>query len=230
MIPSRLHFTWMGGGELPPLYREHLRKWRWMHPEWQVALWRNEDFGRYVQGSQDGPLTGDLFNHPPAHVHAGCFQSDVARLEILYRYGGVYLDLDMRPISQLDPLVEPALVGGWIGAQEAEDGSPCMATGAMAFRPGHPFVRLALEQLRYQFELVPVTCALLPLNNLTGPGLLDITLKTYRQRSTWPLAADEVAMLEPRCFYPYSWHTPAEQRDGSRGRYAEHLYHGAWAK
>jgi FkbM family methyltransferase len=64
-----------------------------LHPEWQVHVWQD-------------PLdtTGFLLAHYHKEASNGAQLADLIRLDLIYRYGGIYLDSDVRMIRSLDSL------------------------------------------------------------------------------------------------------------------------------
>ena len=88
-------------------------------------------------------------------------QADILRWQILYEYGGVFIDADAYCIEPFTYLVEKyqAFAGyenekvrnaGWAGNNRQYDDvlartHPLIATGTMAFPPKHDLPRLAIE-------------------------------------------------------------------------------------
>ena len=109
MIPKTLHRIWVGG-PIPEHYREYGRRWEELHPGWSFRLWTDEDF-------TDGWLENqDLFDRAEEYVPrdaVGQFRSDVARYEILYRFGGVYADCDVEPLKNFNDLLDVEAFAGW---------------------------------------------------------------------------------------------------------------------
>lgn len=95
MIPKIIHYCWFGKGELPQSVEKCIISWKKYCPEYEIKRWdeSNWDVGRfqYTQQAYD------------AKKYA--FVSDVARLDIIYREGGVYLDTDVELIKPLDSLL-----------------------------------------------------------------------------------------------------------------------------
>src|SRR5450756_1887239 len=104
MIPSILHRVWPGTDPLPPLFRSWGEAWQKLHPNWEHTCWL------------PGMLEGWMLNQ---HVYDGAeaihpddfhrFRSSLARLEILYRYGGIYVDTDTEPLRSIEELREQEL-------------------------------------------------------------------------------------------------------------------------
>jgi mannosyltransferase OCH1-like enzyme len=109
MIPKIIHRIWVGG-PMPDHYRQYGEAWEKLHPGWSFRLWTDEDF-------QNGWLQNqDLFDKAEQYVPkdaVGQFRSDVARYEILYRFGGVYVDCDVEPLKPFDGLLEAEAFAGW---------------------------------------------------------------------------------------------------------------------
>ena len=92
-IPRRLHLIWLGRARFPS--QEVVDRWAALHPTWSIHVWRDADFDRVV-----------TFSARFLHLRDVRVRSDVLRLELLYRYGGVYIDDDVVPLRALDALVE----------------------------------------------------------------------------------------------------------------------------
>jgi hypothetical protein len=109
VIPKILHRIWVGG-PMPEQYRIYGVKWERLNPGWTFRLWTDKDFA-------DGWLKNqDLFDKAEQYVPAdavGQFRSDVARYEILGRFGGVYADCDVEPLKPLDDLLDVEAFAGW---------------------------------------------------------------------------------------------------------------------
>jgi mannosyltransferase OCH1-like enzyme len=95
-IPRRLHFVWVG----PPM-PEHLQAnvecWERLHPDWEVKVWGEEDL-RWMKLRPYFDIAEKLV--PKDAV--GQFRADLARYEILYRWGGFYADVDTYPLKPID--------------------------------------------------------------------------------------------------------------------------------
>src|SRR5678816_3533579 len=87
MVPRSLHQIWLGPRPVPVNWTE---QWHIKHPRWKYRLWREADIARLGLRNQ---AAYDLY------MEAGTWYgaADVARVEILHRFGGVYLDADSEP-------------------------------------------------------------------------------------------------------------------------------------
>src|SRR5205823_736037 len=75
------------------------------------------------------------------------WQSDVMRLEILYRYGGVYVDCDSEPLRPLDDLLEDIECFAAWSPNRGDAGQRPVANGTIGCEPRHPFIAEAIRAL-----------------------------------------------------------------------------------
>lgn len=94
MIPKIIHYCWFGGGRLPKLAKVCIRSWRKYCPDFRFLCWteKNTDLSM-LPYAREAYMEGKY-----------AFVSDVVRLYVVYKFGGVYLDTDVqliRPIGGL---------------------------------------------------------------------------------------------------------------------------------
>lgn len=93
-IPKIIHQIWIGPNPLPDFYKLLAESWKKMHPDWQYKLWQNEDLENFkLKNSKDFYATNLMFE-----------RADILRLEILEKFGGVYIDMDSECLKPLDEL------------------------------------------------------------------------------------------------------------------------------
>lgn len=94
LIPKIIHQIWIGG-KVPEKFKPLMQTWKDKHPDWEYKLWTDDEVAQFT------------FENPKAFQTAKNMGSkaDILRYEILYQYGGVYIDCDFECIKPLDPLV-----------------------------------------------------------------------------------------------------------------------------
>ena len=97
MIPKVIHYCWFGGAALPPLAQKCIRSWRRRCPEYEIREW-NE--------SNCDILSAPLYVRQAFEAKKWAFVTDYIRLDVVYRYGGIYLDTDVEVIKTLDPFLD----------------------------------------------------------------------------------------------------------------------------
>lgn len=122
-IPRQIHYCWFGKKEMPQELQILINGWKKICPTYEIIRWneRNYDVKKFI-------YTKQAFEQKK-----WAFIADVARLDILYQYGGIYLDTDVELIKNLDPLLEQEAFlaaepwnvvnpGGGMGCIPREDG------------------------------------------------------------------------------------------------------------
>jgi hypothetical protein len=96
IIPKLIHQIWIGKRELPPLRKAFMESWKKHHPDWSYKLWTNED----VENWQGKFYLKDLYDR----AYTIQEKADILRLNIIYRYGGLYVDTDLECLKNFSPL------------------------------------------------------------------------------------------------------------------------------
>jgi len=110
--------------------------WAQKHPDWEVVLWGDED----LDWLENRRLYDEAEQYVPNDA-VGQFRSDIARYEILFLHGGVYIDMDTEPLKPIDDLISVPLFAVW----EVE--GTWIANGIMGSEAGNDFMRKAVERL-----------------------------------------------------------------------------------
>lgn len=130
MIPKKIHYCWFGYGDKPQEVKDCIHSWRKYLPEWQIQEWNEQNY--------------DITKHPymkeAYEAKKWAYVSDMARLDILYNQGGVYLDVDVEFVKPL-PL-EYLKYEGFCGFEHTTTVAPGLIFG---IEPGHPFLKRVLD-------------------------------------------------------------------------------------
>lgn len=93
-IPTIIHTFWFSGDKKPKLQEECLNSWKRICPNYNIVEWNMSNY--------------DVHKHPfmeqAYRMKKWAFISDYARLDVLYKYGGFYFDLDVEIIQNITPL------------------------------------------------------------------------------------------------------------------------------
>ena len=106
MIPKVIHYCWFGGKPLPKSAVKCIASWRKFLPDYEIKEWNESNFD--VNCTQ---YTSEAY---AAHKYA--YVSDYARFWVLYRYGGLYFDVDVEVIKPLDDIIAR---GPFMGCESA---------------------------------------------------------------------------------------------------------------
>lgn len=161
-IPLKMHQIWIGSRQPPCVWLdtwrvEFMSKFKEAPsgedktvsmPEWQYILWDNESV-------QDMPMMNrDLFD---AETAPQC-QADILRLEVLYKYGGVYVDADIvSTIKDLRPALKDAEKTGFLITYEPDTKDKpysILGNSIIACTPRHPLILMLMSYIKqiYAFK------------------------------------------------------------------------------
>lgn len=102
MIPRKLHYVWIGDGELPEPDRSFVEGWRKACPGWEIRRW----------GLDDLKGIDNVFVRETVAEKKWVFTSDWLRLWALANEGGFYLDTDIELKDSLERFRGDALCMG----------------------------------------------------------------------------------------------------------------------
>lgn len=196
-IPKIFHRIWVGDKPLPEEFIKFGDTWQEHHPDWHMALWT----------SPKQIVSRNLDCVPMARNASQL--SDIMRYEILYAFGGIYLDTDFICQKNVEALLSDA---SFVGAGEKPD---MLSAGFIAAVPEHRIVKKAIDLIpeRIKSDMHQAKS--------TGPGLIT---------DAWQPSKDDPDVLAygPELFYPYAWNEPHRRHEQFPEAYAVHHWSGSW--
>lgn len=97
-IPKIIHQVKLGNLEMKPKWIEARKSCIDLHPDWEFKLWQDEEAGKFV--NTQFPHLFETYISYPFEIQ----RSNVLRYLLLDKFGGIYLDLDLRCRIALDGL------------------------------------------------------------------------------------------------------------------------------
>ena len=94
-IPKIIHSFWFSGSKKPDEYQKCINTWKEFCPDYEIREW---NLGNY-DGSRHS------FFRKAIEVKAWAYATDYARLDVVSRYGGIYMDMDVELVKPLDKLL-----------------------------------------------------------------------------------------------------------------------------
>ncbi len=129
VIPKIIHTFWFSGEPLPKEYEYCLKSWKKFAPDFEIKIWNLETY--HAEGCK--------FFDQAIENKNWAFASDYARADVLYRYGGVYMDLDVEMLRPIDDLLYNDAYMSFEFLSRIECGS------GMGAKPGNKILREICE-------------------------------------------------------------------------------------
>lgn len=201
-IPKIIHQT-SGHKQLPPLLVESIAELRAHNPGWEYRYYNNQAVADYTQ--QHFPQHYAIYQR--IYPKYGAARADLFRYLLMYREGGVYLDIKStftRPLDQLLKSTDSYLLSHWTNgpgtAHELWGTYPEIANPRGEFQqclivciPGHAFLAAVIEQIiqsirNYDVARDGVGTRLV---HLTGPVAYTLAITPLLQRYQYRMVESE---------------------------------------
>lgn len=127
MIPKVIHYCWFGGNPLDELALKCIDSWKRYFPDYEIIQWNEQNFD----------ISQMEFMQKAYKNKKWAFVSDVARLIVMYKYGGLYFDTDVEVISDYKDILRDDL-DGFLGFEKTNAVSTGLGFGTV---PNHPFIK-----------------------------------------------------------------------------------------
>jgi len=172
-IPKIIHQIWIGS-KPPPI--KMMNTWKDKHPDFEYIFWNESEFIKrdmtfacQTQIDKIGEIVGKV---------------DMMRIEILYKYGGIYIDADSICIEPFDQYFLCKRAFATYENENVRGG--LVATGTMGFVPNSPLCRDMIEW--FQSDDASEKMAAFKAWYSVGPGCLTRFLKSgkYKDFSVFP--------------------------------------------
>ena len=178
-IPKIIHQTYRTAN-LPSRLQYYVQTWRELNPGWEVRFYDDQACLDFV--TQHFPQYLEAYVSLPKSVE----QSDFFRYLIIYKFGGVYTDIDTECKAPLDDILMPTdtMVVGW----EHDSSSSAMALKDHYVRtmqvlqwtfmaaPGHPALLDICEFIKSNYDRKFSDNANRDTLEKTGPGIFTDTV------------------------------------------------------
>jgi len=200
-ITRVFHRIWLGS-TVPRDVREVGRAWIELNPRWELRTWHEWNLPA---------LRNQLwFDHAASHAS----RADIARLELLYRFGGVYLDTDEEALQPIEPMI--AQDACFVGFEDDQ----WLGTAIIGAAPRHPFIRLLIDGI----DASMIENSGEPPNVQTGPKYVTARWREYTARG-----GTGVATYPASRFYPYHFSEPDRAGGPFPGAVAVHRWANSWS-
>jgi mannosyltransferase OCH1-like enzyme len=229
-IPKIIHQTWKSS-LLPDRFEKMSATWKDLHPDWEYTIWTDKMNREFI--SENFPHFLSTYDGYQKEIQ----RVDAVRYFILYKLGGVFIDLDFECRKNISSLIDQ---GGCVFGKEPRehcelhDKELVISNAFMASAPKHPYFKaicdeLASDQSFYEQLSNPNDRVL----ETTGPFMLTRVYNSCENKHgitlldpevLTPLTKDEIDLLTAK----------QNNNDGLQQKidqaFAIHYYIGTWWK
>lgn len=175
MVPKIIHHIWIGDKDVPIKW---IKTWKEKNPQFEQKIWRERDIDSVVKKNRK---IYDYFYKKEKWYGA----SDVARIEILEKFGGIYIDADTECLEPIDDLLNCDFFA--VEANPLPEVEYRVSNSVIGAIPHHPIIQ---EYIKRMGEAKKIE----PLWNTIGGALFTEVIQEKK-------GARDI-ILPPHTFYP----------------------------
>ena len=201
-IPKIIHFIWIGNNVIPNEYIYYIQTWLKNYDDYLFCFWNDSNIPKLVNQKYYD------------NAKSFAMKADILRYELLYFFGGIYVDCDCISIKNLDNIIKDC--DGFTG-YESED---YIAIGLMGFKKYDLILFNLIIKLSYQINKLNSN----NIPQLTGPIFFTQIWKKYcsEQHIAFPIDY----------FYSYTFEDKVMNKSYNniqKNNYSIHMWGYSWA-
>ena len=128
-IPKVIHYCWFGRNPKPELILKCIESWKKYCPGWEIIEWNEDNFDVNFCSYSARAYKQERWG----------FVTDPIRFQLVYEYGGVYMDTDAELIAPIDEYLEHKAFFGYATSSQIGSG---LGFGA---EKHNPFIKVMLD-------------------------------------------------------------------------------------
>lgn len=205
-IPKIIHYCWFGG-DIPKHFKQYIKEWEKKCPDYKIIKWDENNYN----------LKDVDYLKKAINAKKYAFVADYVRLDVLYRYGGIYLDTDVELLGDFEEFLNHNVVFGFE--------TKTQINGAIIIaEKENPFIKEVLKIYQSQmFEGKDIVDTLTPIPYILSKMVEEkgVMLNGCNQK------VDNISVVSRDYFYPLSFE--GEGKCFSKNTVAIHHYAGSWS-
>lgn len=181
-IPKIFHFVWVGSSPISEESLRWMRSWTNFNSDWKSVLWMEnpQHYDGFEIRAFPTLVNQRFYNELETWV-AGratiASRSDIVRMEVIARFGGLYLDTDVECFKPLETLLDKVKLAYF------DEWGPRNGNYAFCAVPNHPATWTAVRELGlWLASHEKPFCAL----DATGPNYLASRLRAHPDCVVFP--------------------------------------------
>lgn len=206
-IPKIIHYCWFGK-EIPKKFKDYIEGWKKVCPDYKIMLWNESNYDIY----------SNEFLKEAVQSNKWAFVADYVRLDVLYKYGGIYLDTDVELLRNFNDFLNERLVLGFETSKEVN-------AAIVLAEKNHEFLKEMLDIYNTRmFRGKPIVKDLIPIPYTLTQTLITKGLEPNGKKQ---LLNNGINILTRDFFYPLSYE--AEGKLFTKNTVCIHHYAGTWS-
>jgi len=221
MFPKIIHQIWYQGGSCPDNLNQNTIKLKSYHKKWKYILWDNKKIINLIKNDREVLDSYKKLKYMHQKI-------DFAKYIILYKMGGVYVDMDVDIIKSFDSMLEKfnsyEVILSSINLNRLESyifcqSYPCLNNGIMIAKSRTNFMKKIIKNIINTSKNPGLDLNKSEfINRTTGPSLITDVYKNYSEQH-------QIKILEWDYLEPCTMTGLCQTSDRT---YAKHYHNVTW--
>ena len=205
-IPFIIHFIWIGKKNIPNIYINYIESWIKNHPNYIFCFWNDDNIPQLINQKY----------YDESDVYA--MKADILRYELLYFFGGIYIDCDFLSIKNIDEIIKD------YDGFSAYESDKYIAIGILGFKKYDNMLLNIIKEISYNIEENNSKKYNKTIPELTGPIFFTEMWFKYKSNNHY--------LFSPKIFYSYTFNDKYNNKKYvvNDDNYAIHMWGYSWGK
>jgi mannosyltransferase OCH1-like enzyme len=208
-IPKIIHCCWFGGKPMLEESRNHIKTWHEKCPDYSFMEHNesNFDINKYTY-TKEAYKKGKW-----------AFVSDVCRLEKLYEFGGIYIDINTKVLKTFDNLLDAEM---FVGFEQDNLIAGCI----FGAKKRHLFIKKIINDY-YSRERLLDDAGKINFRTINNRMQEQLTKMGLKSDNTFQKLNSGIIVYPKEYFCPRYWNSPKEDKI-TKNTYSIHYFGASW--
>lgn len=212
-IPKLIHYVWVGGNKKPASVKKYINSWKLHCPDYLIVEWSEKNYD----------VTKNRYMREAYKSKKWAFATDYMRLDILDRFGGIYVDSDVEILKSLDVFLDEA---AFTSFEIGDLKQTLLPTGLLASTAGNVWIKYLKTYYNERPFILPDGSFDLNANTVI---ITKMTEDKYKIKKNNKLQRTQDFVIYPNDYFcPKSWSTG--KINLTKNSYAIHHFAASWKK
>jgi mannosyltransferase OCH1-like enzyme len=196
-IPKIIHLIYFKGIDFEKFHYECIQSMLINMPNYKIIIYNDiePENNKFWDDIKKNPMVSIEYISPPDHFDGFPlkfiqYKADVVRLELLYKYGGIYLDLDMLIIKNFENIIN---TGKDLYISEEGDKGGGLINAFLACKPNNGFVKKWLDSFKTGLRM-----------DNWAYHIRESNKQLLKKKKHYFLKYN-IEILESKHFFPFKW-------------------------
>jgi len=198
-IPKKIFQTISDKSKIAPVFQKNIDKLKSQNPDWEYSLFDDSDIEKYVKDHYGGEYF-DCYNM--INPKYGAARADFFRYLLMYREGGVYLDIKSGAEFPLKHIIQPDdeyILSYWTFPNQfhiLNNNTGEYQQWHIICRPGHPFLSAVIKSVMENIKTYRISDGVgkLGVLKVTGPIVYTESIMPIVDKCIYRLIDDNIAI------------------------------------